>query len=255
MFKITKHVILEIIRNRFLIGYTLLLLLITVSLFLLDNDPAKGMISLLNIMLIVLPLVSIVFPTVQLYNSSEFTELLLAQPLSRKNIFFSQYAGMSLAFTFSFLIGCGIPLSILNPGKTSLIFILTGIFLSLSFVSLAFLGATLTRDKSKGIGIALLLWFYFALIYDALLLFFLYSFSDYPIEKTTLLLSSLNPVDIARVIMLLEIDNSALMGYSGAFYQKFLGKSSGTLYLFGCLLLWLSIPVLIGMARFRKKDI
>jgi Cu-processing system permease protein len=123
------------------------------------------------------------------------------------------------------------------------------------FVSLAFLAAVLTRDKAKAIGVALLFWFYFSLIYDGFLLWFVYAFSDYPLEKVTLTLISLNPVDLARVIMLLQLDISALMGYTGAFYKDFFGSSLGITLSSLILCLWIAVPCFISLRIFNKKDL
>jgi len=128
--------------------------------------------------------------------------------------------------------------------------VLTGVF-----VSLAFLAAVLTRDKAKAIGIALLFWFYFSLIYDGFLLWFVYAFSDYPLEKITLTLIALNPVDLARVIMLLQLDISALMGYTGAFYKEFFGSNTGIILSTGLLAVWIALPCYLSLRIFVRKDL
>jgi Cu-processing system permease protein len=127
--------------------------------------------------------------------------------------------------------------------------------LTFVFVALAFAASVSTRDKAKAIGIALLFWFYFSLIYDGLILYIIYSFSDYPLEKITLTLVSLNPIDLARIIILLKLDLSALMGYTGAFYKNFFGSSFGVVYSVCFLSLWAVAPLLLAMRKFVRKDI
>jgi Cu-processing system permease protein len=127
--------------------------------------------------------------------------------------------------------------------------------LTLVFVSLAFLSSVLTRDKAKAIGIALLFWFYFSLIYDGLLLWIIYSFGDYPLEKVTLALIAFNPVDLARIVMLLQLDISALMGYTGAFYKNFFGSNSGIVFSAGILVIWVLTPLWIALRVFKRKDL
>ena len=53
-------------------------------------------------------------------------------------------------------------------------------FIDICFCGFCFLPSVPTRDKAKAIGIALLFWFYFSLIYDGLLLWVVYNFNDYP---------------------------------------------------------------------------
>ena len=253
--RIAKYVLYDILRNRFVIFYTLFLLVITFSLFSLDTDPGKATLSLLNIVLLVVPLISIIFTTIHFFNSYEFIELMLSQPISRNEIFFSEYVGITIALSLAYLVGMGVPLLLVNPGPSSFSLIITGLLLTWVFISLAFAASVTTRDKAKGIGVALLFWFYFTLIYDGFLLYIIYSFSDYPMEKITLALASLNPVDLARISILLQLDISALMGYTGAFYKNFFGSSLGVIYSFALLLVWALVPLFFARLKFSRKDI
>ena len=77
---------------RLLSAYTLFLLLVSVSLFQLEENHSKAILSLLTIVLIVVPLISMIFTTIHYYNSYEFIELMLSQPISRTKILLSEYA-------------------------------------------------------------------------------------------------------------------------------------------------------------------
>lgn len=255
MARIIKYIFYDILRTRFILLYTVFLLLCTVAMFQLDSDTGKVIMSLMNIVLMVIPLVSIVFTTIHFYNSYEFIELMLAQPVNRKVIFLSEYISTGLSLCIAYIAGVGIPMVIygLTPAGTTLLY--TGLMLTLVFVSLAFLASVLTRDKAKAIGITLLFWFYFSLIYDGLLLWIVYTFSDYPLEKLTVGLVALNPIDLARIMMLLKLDISALMGYTGAFYQNFFGGVLGMTFSAGVLMLWIIAPLYIGTRIFIKKDL
>jgi Cu-processing system permease protein len=221
----------------------------------MEENSSKAVLSLLNIVLIVVPLVSMVFSTIHWYNSYEFIELMLTQPISRKKVLWSEYTGISSSLVAAFLMGVGVPVVIYNFNSTGLALILVGSLLTLVFTSIAFLASVKSKDKARGIGAALLLWFYFALIYDGLVLTVLFAFSDYPMEKITLLLSSLNPIDLGRIYLMLQMDVSALMGYTGATYKDFFGSSVGLLYTLGIMLIWMVVPVLLAVRSFNKKDL
>jgi len=235
--------------------YTAFLLLSTLTMFQIDSDAGKAILSLLNIVLMVVPLISVVFTTIHFFNSYEFIELMLAQPVNRKAIFLGEYVGVATSLCMAYIVGIGIPALLFDADHSIFILLMVGILLTLVFVSLAFLSSVLTRDKAKAIGIALLFWFYFSLIYDGLLLWVIYTFSDYPLEKITLTLISLNPVDLARVIMLLQLDISALMGYTGAFYKDFFGSSLGLTFASSILILWIGWPLWLAMRIFSRKDL
>jgi len=255
MFKISKYVLYDILKNKVILAYTAFLFIISISLFQMEENSSKAVLSLLNIVLIVVPLVSMVFSTIHWYNSYEFIELMLTQPISRKKVLLSEFTGISSSMVTAFLIGVGLPVAIYHFNRTGLALILTGSLLTLVFTSIAFLASVRSKDKARGIGAALLLWFYFALIYDGLVLTILFAFSDYPMEKITLLLSSLNPIDLGRIYLMLQMDVSALMGVTGATLQNFLGSSTGLFYTLGIMMVWMVVPLLLAIRSFNKKDL
>jgi Cu-processing system permease protein len=255
MLKISKYVLYDIARNKVMIAYTLFLFIVSMSLFQMEENSSKAVLSLLNIVLIVIPLVSLVFSTIHWYNSYEFIELMLTQPISRKKVLLSEYAGISSSLVLAALTGIGIPVMIYNFNGTGMALLLIAALLSLVFASVSFLASVRSRDKARGIGVALLLWFYFVLIFDGLILLIIFTFSDYPLEKITLLLSSLNPVDLGRIYIMLHMDVSALMGYTGAMYKDFFGSGSGILYTLGIMTLWIVVPMFLALRAFNKKDI
>jgi Cu-processing system permease protein len=238
-----------------MIAYTLFLLITSMCLFQLEENSSKAILSLMNIVLLVVPLVSLVFSTIHWYNSYEFIELMLTQPISRRKVLISEYMGISSSFLTAILIGLGVPIVIYEFNAVGLSLLLVGCLLSMVFTSISFLAAVKSRDKAKGIGVALLLWFYFSLLFDGLLLLLLFAFSDYPLEKFTLLVSSLNPIDLGRIFIMLKMDISALMGYTGAIYKEFLGSNLGLIYTLVIMIVWAIVPVWLSLRSFKKKDL
>lgn len=254
MLKLSRYIIYDIVRNKIIIAYTIFLLIGSFSMFRMEENSGRALLSLLNIVLIVLPLVSLMFTTIHFYNSYEFIELMLSQPLSRKRILLSEFSSVCLSLLIAYWVGVGVPLLFYSPDATGFALLFTGTALTIVFTAIAFLAAVRSKDKARGIGIALLLWFYFSLIYDALILLILFAFSDYPMEKFTLLLSALNPVDLARIFIMLKLDISALMGYTGALYKDFFGSGTGLLFTAGILFLWASGPLWLALRSFERKD-
>jgi Cu-processing system permease protein len=252
--KILKYVMFDILRSKLIIGYTVLLFLITIGIIYTGKDVSKAIISLLNVVLLIVPLVSIIFGTIHLYNSKEFMEMLLALPVRRKNIFWAEYLGLASALSLGFMIGTGLPLLIYGASITAVYLLLAGVFLSFIFTSLSFLSTVLNKDKSRGIGASLVIWFYMAVIFDALVLMAYFMFSDYPLEKATIVISALNPVDLARIMILIKLDVSALMGYTGATLQHFFGTGFGLIYSLTFLLLWAIVPTLLALRVFNRKN-
>lgn len=255
MKKIVKYVIADILRNKIVIAYTVVLLSLSLSVFNLEDNASKGLLSLLNIVLIIVPLISIVFSTIYVYNSSEFIELLVSQPLKRKSIWLSLFLGLAISLVIAFFIGAGLPILLYANSASGITMLLIGLILTVIFVSIAALASVTTRDKAKGIGKSILLWLYFSILFDGLLLFFLFQFSDYPLEKPMVAVSALNPIDLGRILILLQLDVSALMGYTGAIFKDFFGSSLGITIASSVLLLWAVVPLWWSLKRFNAKDL
>ena len=238
-----------------MLAYTVFLLLFSFSIFNLEDNSTKGLLSLLNIILIIVPLVSILFSAIYVYNSAEFLELLVSQPLKRTAIWLSIFSGLAASQAIAFIIGAGIPIMLYEATDTGFMMLITGTFLSVIFVAIAMLAAVSTRDKAKGIGVNILLWLYFALLFDGIVLFLLFQFADYPLEKIMVAISALNPIDLGRILILLKLDVSALMGYTGAIFKDFFGTQTGLIVSFLVLLTWIIIPVFLSVRKFKRKDL
>lgn len=255
MKKITRFILIDLMRNRFVLAYSIFLMGTSTLLFLVEDNPAKALIGLMNLILFILPLVCLVFTTIYMYNSSEFIELLLSQPVKRKTLLLRIYLGLVFSFIGSAIFGIGLPILIFHPTLGGLTLLSTSVLLSSAFCAIALLCAVYTRDKARGIGAALLLWFFFAFVFDGLVLFALYQFADYPLEKPMIIAAMLNPIDLSRIMLLLQTDLSAMLGFTGAIFQKFFGSIGGISLTFFTLLLWIVFPVLFAIRRFIKKDL
>jgi Cu-processing system permease protein len=255
MMRILKYVSLDILKNKIVIAYAIMLALFSWSVFGLEDNASKGVLSVLNVILLTVPLMSVLFATIYVYNSNEFIELLVSHPVRRSMIWKALFAGLSLSLVAAFVFGAGIPILLFADFATAMMMIISGSFLSVIFVAIAFLSSILTRDKAKGIGISILLWLYFALLFDGLVLFLFFQFADYPIEKFVVLLSALSPVDLCRILILLQLDVSAMLGYTGAVFKDYFGTGIGLSLSFLLLILWIVVPFMISVIKFRRMDL
>jgi Cu-processing system permease protein len=106
----------------------------------------------------------------------------------------------------------------------------------------------------RGLGLALFTWLTLAIVYDGAVLGLVAALGAYPIERSVLALILLNPIDLARVLMLLQLDVSALMGYTGAVFQQFFGTSMGLVLALAALTVWCAVPFFAAARRFARKD-
>ncbi len=246
-------------RSRWSYVYFLFYLLLGVVLLFLNNDLSKAVITLMNVIIILVPLIGTIFGVMYYYNSREFTELLLAQPVKRSSIFLGQYFGVATSLSMSLVIGLGMPFVFYGIFNSNAIWdfsllLVTGAFLTFIFTALAFVIALSNENKIKGFGYAILLWLFMAVIYDGIFLMSLLYFEDYPLDNFSLIATMLNPVDLSRVLILLKLDISALLGYTGAVFQKFFGTNFGLLLSSAMLIVWVVVPTFFIWRIAKRKD-
>jgi len=258
IFKIIKFEFSNALRSKWIIFYFSFFVLLSFLMFNFENDSGKAVLSLMNVVLIIIPLVSIIFGTMYVYNSNDYIQMVLCQPLDRRSLYFGLYLGNAIPLALSFVFGIviGFVFNGIDPvGITPvLILAINGFALTLIFTSIAFLTAIKFTDKAKGLGASLLIWLMLAVIYDGFILFVTYFFRDYPIENIILALSLVNPIDLARIFFILDFNISALMGYTGALFNKFFGTSLGVIVSISLMIVWFIIPFLFGLRSFNKKD-
>jgi len=259
MLKILKYSFYDLMRSRWSYVYLAFYLMLGIMLLFLNNDLSKAVITLMNVIIVLVPLIGTIFGVMYYYNSKEFTELLLAQPLKRSSIFMGQYLGVALSLSMSLVIGLGIPFIFYGIFRSNAIWdfsllLITGAFLTFIFTALAFNIALSNENRIKGFGYAILLWLFLAVIYDGLFLMFLVVFEDYPLDQFSLIASMLNPIDLSRTLILLKLDISALLGYTGAIFKQFFGTNFGLIISFLALAIWVILPVFRILRKSRKKD-
>lgn len=259
MLKILKYSFYDLTRGRWSYVYFLFYLLLAFALLFLRNDLAGAIITMLNIIIIIVPLIGTIFGVTYYYNSKEFIELLLAQPIKRSYIFLGQYLGVAISLSASLLFGLGIPfLAYGLLASTAIwnfaILLIVGVFLTFIFTAISFSIALLNENRIKGFGFAVLVWLFLAVVYDGLFLIALVYFQDYPLDKFALLATMANPIDLSRILILLQLDISALLSYTGAVFKSFFGTGIGLVIALSMLLIWVLVPVMLMIRKAKRKD-
>lgn len=259
IFKIMRYVLMDVLRNRWVIGYALFFLAVTDVLLRLGGSGPRALLSLLNVVVLLIPLVTIVFGTIYWHGAREFNELLLSQPVARTTLFHGLFAGLVIPLSVAFIVGVSIPVMVHRAADAETLpllalMLVAGCALTAVFGALAVLIAGLVDDRLKGLGLALGVWLLMTVAYDGLVLWVAMAYQDYPLEGTMLALTFANPVDLARVLLVLRFDVSALMGYTGAVMQRLLGSPMGILAAVGGLAVWTIGPGLLALRAFKRRD-
>ncbi len=251
---IFKYVFFDLARSRFIITYTAALALISAGVVMFSNDEVKTVLTMLNITLFIIPLVCLIFGSVHFYDSEEFTEFLLTQPVSRSSVFASVYASLSAALSLAAISGLAPALIFygLSPNITMLL--ITSVILTLIFTGLSYLSASINIEKVRGIGFSIIIWLFAAVFFDLFIILLLIFFRDYPLENFIIVLTSANPIDLSRILLLLKTDMSAMMGFTGASFKKFFGSGAGMAVCAGILILWTVVPFVVALRIFRRRN-
>jgi len=257
--KVVRYELRNVIRNRWVIAYALFFLMTTELLLRLGGRTPRALLSLLNVVELLIPLVTIVFGTIYWHGSREFTELLLAQPVRRSSLFHGLFAGLVLPLSAAFVLGVLVPI-VLHRGAGAesaallVLMLVAGVALTAVFGAIATLIAGVVDDRLKALGVALGIWGVMTIAWDGLILWTTMAFADRPLETPLRVMTFLNPVDLARVLLTLRLDVSAMMGYTGAVFSRMLGGWSGTVAAVGGLALWALVPGLFALRAFKTRD-
>ena len=271
MFTIAKQEFMINVRNKWIMMFALVFgaLVVSISYFGMMAEGFSGMqnftrtsASILNLVLYIVPLVSLVMGTLSFTGDKGSTELLFSQPVSRSEVVTGKLSGLFLAVASATLIGftaAGV-IVVAGNGPEGLLqyglFVLLSLALSLVFLSLSVVVATLNRRKSKAFGISLFLWFFFVVFYDLLTIGGTLILKGQ--SANTFLFLSLfgNPVDMVRVATLISLDNVTIFGAAGAAMLRFLGGAGMSIALLVLgLAAWTFLPMGISYVVLKKQDI
>lgn len=216
--------------------------------------------SLINLVLLIVPLLALTIGAQSLAGEQERNTLayLLAQPISRADVFIGKYLGLLLSLLASLTLGFGISGVVMAINGTSaadptvyVLLVALAFLLSLTMLSVGFLISALTKRASVAVGIGLFLWLLFVFFGDLGMMGTAITLRV-PIDNL-FWLSLVNPLQTFKMAAILNIQATLdLLGPAGIYAMQRYGDTLLLLFL-GVLLLWVVLPALIAYARFAAK--
>jgi Cu-processing system permease protein len=217
--------------------------------------------SLLNLVLYLVPLLSLIMATLSFSGEKGTTELLLSQPISRAAILSGKLLGLFACTAGATCIGFGISGIVISSqvgGEGSLRYaILVGLslLLALIFLSLGSMVAILSANRAKAVGTALFLWFFFVVFYDLLAIGGTFLFKEHTANLFIFLSLFGNPVDLVRVSTLINLGGPTLFGAAGAALIRFMGGTMlSNIVMIAGLIGWALLPLTISARHFKRQD-
>ncbi len=226
------------------------------------QDFVRTAASLANLAGFIIPLFALLLGVFSFLGDREYLEMLVTQPLSRSRVLMGKICGLSLTVLAASALGFGIPgaviaMAIGTEGAVGyLLVVIYCMMLAVIFVGLSVLISLVARRRQIALGIALGVWIFFELVYSMLMLGTTL-YLPARILKTSLLIGLFgNPVDIARVLSLLQVGGPHLFGPAGATLIKLTGTQvMATMVGLVGLVLWIVIPILVSMRIFARQDL
>lgn len=251
-----RAVLTDSLRSRWVMVYTVFFALVTEGLLYFTSGEARVTIGLMNIVLLLLPLGSIIFGTMHIHDSRDFIELVLVQPVRRTAVYHALWLGVVMPFLAAFTLGTAIPMAMHGTLLTpiSLVVLLAGNLITMVFFAIAYVVGLAFREKATAMGVGFLIWLLLGVIYDGLILATTVAFTDYPMEVPTVVMITANPIDLARIFIMLTFDQAALLGQTGAVFRQFYGSVLGSSVAILCLILWIGVPYVTALRMFRRRD-
>jgi Cu-processing system permease protein len=218
--------------------------------------------SLLSLVLYVVPLIALTMGTLSFTSERSVSELLFAQPVTRTDILLGKLAGLFASMVTATLIGFGAGGLVIavragseGAGRYP-VFVALSLLLALAFLSLSGFVAFLFQRKSRAFGVTLILWFFFVVFYDLLVIGGSLLLKERTANAFIFVSLFGNPVDMVRVASLIVLDGKEIFGAAGGALVRFLGgETASLLSLLGGLLLWIVIPFLASRQLLNRQDI
>lgn len=259
----------QALESRWLFGFTAILaaLVLGLSFFGLAQGREVGFqgfarvtLSLMNLVLFIVPLTGLLLGVTSVTGGSGTLPLLLAQPVSRREVLLGKLVGLGTALTVAQLVGFGggglvIAVSA-GPDQVRGFAALSGLSIALGWlmVSTSLMIAVLRPDRLKAMSIALFLWLLLVVAYDLVVLGATTLLGGVPLQAVLVPALLVNPVDLARVLTTLAVGSGALFGPTSAVLMKLSGTSAGIGIGLLVLVVETVVPMAIAMWVFERRD-
>ncbi|AMN47782.1 membrane protein [Steroidobacter denitrificans] len=213
--------------------------------------------SLVSLVIYLVPLIALILGFDAIVGERErgSLDLLLSMPVTRVELLLGKFLGLAAALAGATLIGFGAAGALLMFSAPAgswhhyLGFMFSAVLLGLAFLSLSMLVSVLAADRGRASATAIVVWFFFVLVYDLLLLGLLVATGGRFGADALPYLLLLNPADVFRILNIFGMDEvRTWYGLTQVFPQGW----ASPLPLVAVMLGWIIIPLALASWRFRK---
>lgn len=260
------------VRSRWTIAFALLFAVLALAVggagYILTGgrgvqDFGRTAVSLVQLVLLLVPLTSLVVGVTALTPERGGAELLFAQPVGRGTVLAGKLLGLFEALAAAQLMGFGAAGLAVHwqSGPEGLwaflalvagALVLTAVFLGLA----ALLAATSVGRRARALGLALVVWFIAVVVFDVAVLGIASWLRSGTASRLLIASVVVNPVDAVRTATLLAIEGDAAFGAASLAFFRVLGGSTRAFSLLALsAAAWVLLPPLVAWRRLERADL
>ncbi len=228
------------------------------------QDFARTAVSLVQLVLLLVPLTALLIGVLSLAPERGAAELMFSQPLSRRTILLGKLLGLFQALTAAQAVGFGAAGAFVYAqsgaeGLGGFLLLVAGSFVTTAvFLGLAALlsAGAFGRQRTRALALALVVWFVAVVFVDLAALGVASLLPSGTASRVLILASLLNPVGAVRTGVLLGIEGTGAFGAGSLALLRFTkGPWGAALWLGLSLLFWLVAPTALAVRRLRRADV
>jgi Cu-processing system permease protein len=228
------------------------------------QDFARTAVSLVQLVLLLVPLTALVIGTLSLAPERGAGELVFSQPVARGTILRGKLLGLFQALGAAQLVGFGAAGAVVYgqsgaDGVPGFLLLVLGSLavtaVSLGVAALLSAGAS-DRRRARVLALALVVWFVAVVFLDLVALGVASLLPSGTASRVLMLSVIVNPLGAVRTGVLLAVEGTGAFGAASLALFRFCGGPLGTFVVLGLsLLFWLVVPGWLAVRRLERADL
>jgi Cu-processing system permease protein len=228
------------------------------------QDFARTAVSLVQLVLLLVPLTALVIGVLSLAPERGAAELMFSQPVSRGTILFGKLLGLFQALGAAQALGFGAAGAVVYARSGSeglggfLLLVLASLVTTAVFLGLSALLAAgaVGRRRTRALALALVVWFVAVVFFDLLALGLASLLPSGPASRVLMVAAIVNPLGAVRTGALLAIEGTGAFGAASLALFRFAGGPRAAGLVLGLsLLCWLVAPAWLALRRLHRADL
>lgn len=249
--------------------FALLSLAVSTSGYILSGgrgfqDFARTSASLVQLVVLVVPLASLLMGVLALAPERGTAELLFSQPVSRRAILVGKLLGLLAALAAAEFVGFGLAGLVVfsstgeEGGWGYALLVLGSVLLTAAFLGIAALIAAgaVGRKRTRALAVAVVIWFVAVILFDLAALGVASILPSTAASRLLILSVIANPAGAVRTGALLGIEGTAAFGSASLALLRFSRGPAGAAALLGLsILAWVILPTAAAARRLSRVDL